>query len=296
MSLCDWLIAASFAQASSSSAAWAGADIPTTAVLLGGLAIVEAGAVVVLRARASERLGLRGSIAWLAVVLATVGALLVIGAPSPNWPLILVLTAGLLATAAFALVESEPLWLFASGVFLLFDYHMLLVALLPANALDRQPYTLENLWLSLSSYHVLLIAALWLLGIVLGTGTARRRLTMTIYGVALLDALYVTFMVVGRDHTYATFVLTLFAVLALLAGVRDRQPLAGNLFVVFFGWLATLPFTAGNETNGVAVALVALVPAAVALVIRRCARVALVLCAIRGRLVGRYRRQQPPHH
>src|SRR5262249_34976120 len=157
--------------------------------------------------------------------------------------------------------------------------HALLAALLPLGVQDRRPYTLANLWFSLLSFHVLLIVVLWLLGMVLGTvlGTvlgrqaAGRRLapiTLVLYAVALLDSLYVTLLLVGKDATYTTLVLAVFALLALLAGVRERQTLVGNLFVGFFGVLATLPVAVGRDTNGVAVALVALVPAVLALIIR----------------------------
>ena len=149
------------------------------------------------------------------------------------------------------------------------DYQALLFALLPANLVDQRPYTFANVLLSLPTYHTLLTLALWLVAFVVGARSHTRRLARTIYAVALLDALYVTTLLIGRDHAYATLALTLFAVLALLGAVREREPLAGNLFVGFFGLLATLPFTAGRDTNGVAVALVALVPAVVALGIRR---------------------------
>ncbi len=269
VSMFDWLIAAFFAQASLAVAAWAGADHAAMAILLGVLALIEAGAVVALRARAGERLGLRGAIAWLSIALAASGALLVLAEPSLNAPLIFVLTAGILAAASFALTEREPLWLLASGVFLLFDYQAVLVGLLSAGALDRHLYGLESPWLSLPSYHALLVLALWLIAFGVGGPPATRRLTATVYTVAALDAFYVTGLLVGKDHTYTTLVLTLFALLALLGGLRERQPLVGNLLVGFFGLLATLPFTAGRETDGVVVALVALVPSVAALGIRR---------------------------
>jgi hypothetical protein len=268
-SIFDWLVAAFFAQASLAVAAWSGADHPAAAVLLGVLVFVEAAAVVVLRVRAPQRLGLRSAIAWLSVVLVASGALLVLADPAPNWPLIFALAAGIIATLAFTAADREPLWLLAGGIFLIFDYHALLVALLPGNLLDQHPYTLENLWLSLPSYHALLTLALWLIAFAIGARPNTRRLAATIYAVALLNALYLTLLLVGKDHTYTTLVLTVFAVLALLGGVRQREPLVGNLLVGFFGVLATLPFTVGSESDGVGVTLVALAPALAALSIRQ---------------------------
>lgn len=267
--LVDWLIAATFAQAVLIVAAWAGADYGAFAVVLAALTLAEAAVVAVVWRVAPARRGLRLAIAWLAVALAASGALLVIRAPSPNWPYLAVLSAGIIATLAIAWVERRSYWLTVAGVFLLFDYHALVLAMLPPALTGRAASAAAPVWLDIPTYHALLVLALWLLAFAIGFRQHARRVGAAIYVVALLDALYVVMLLIGKDHVYGTIVLSAFAVLTLVAGVRERARWAGNVLSAFFGVLATLPLTFGTEADGVRVALVALVPALLALIIRR---------------------------
>jgi len=165
LDLLDWLAFAFGAQAALGVATWAGGDRQVMAVVFAALALVEAAGAALVRRRQAARAGLRYGVEALAIALAVVGALIVIGDPAPNPSLIAALTAGLVV-GALLMVEEAPLgWGIVAGTFLLFDFSAILAALLPAATLDNPANALPDALLAAPTVHTLLIVALWLVAL-----------------------------------------------------------------------------------------------------------------------------------
>lgn len=259
----DGLIAAFAAQAVMALASWMQASSQTMAVLLGVLALAECVGVFILRSAAHERTGLRWAILFLAFALGSIGVRLVAGDAPPNWPLIVALTATLIVIVAAAIIENVPWLLLVAGPFLTFDYNTLVRALFLPSASSE--------WFAFSTFEAALALGLWGVALSFGLRRATRRFAPPVYVVAFGVALYVLPLLVGHSARYQTATLVLFALAALIAGRRERQPEFGGLTTGLFGILAVLPFLLNQATarNGWIIAAVILVPAVAALIIRR---------------------------
>jgi RNA polymerase subunit RPABC4/transcription elongation factor Spt4 len=226
----DGFNAVFFAEAVGGVALWIGADGPAMTRVLSATALLEFGLAFWMFLRQPQRRGLRRFVEFLAVGLICGGALTVQPNPSPNWPLITALSAGLVVTVGSALIDSS-LWLLASGFFLGLTYHKLALALLPAFYAGH----LSQFWLGLT-------LAVWTAALWLGTRAEARRLVWPVYVVALANALYLLPMLLGQDPTYQVEVILILMAAALSAGVREHKPGLANLVVGFFGLLVALPY------------------------------------------------------
>lgn len=255
----DGLIAAFVAQAVIAIASWAHIASQGMAVLLGALALAEFAGALVLRSAARERASLRQAILILAFALGASGAGLVSGDAPPNWPLIVALTATVGVILGAAIVENAPWLVLVAGLFLTLDYNTLVRALLtPSSSSDLFAF---------STFETLLTLGVWLAALGLGLRQSTRRFAAPAYVVALGDALYTLPLLLGHSSRYQTAIVTIFALAALIAGRRERQPLFGGLVVGFFGFLAVLPFAVSSR-DGLVLAAVVLIPAVAALIIR----------------------------
>lgn len=256
----DWLVAAFVAQAAIALATWAHIAPQGMAVLLGVLALVECAGALALRSIASRRIGLRQAILVFAFILGAIGAYSVQGDTLPNWPLIVALTATLIVLVVAAIAENAPWLLLVAGLFLTLDYNAIVRALVTSSSSSE--------WRSFATFEMALTLGVWIAALSLSLRSATRRFAMSAYLVALGDALFVMTMLWGHSPGYRTTIPTIFALAALAAGRRERQPVFGGLVVGFFGFLAVLPFVLASH-NGFVLASVILVPAVAALVIRR---------------------------
>ena len=119
-------------------------------------------------------------------------------------------------------------------------------------------------WMVATTMLVVALVVPWLVA----TSPRVQRFAAPVYLVALGNALYVTLYLFGHDPLYATLILGLYALLALVAGWRLRQPLAGGLVAGFFGFLLPLPFAFSGPTSGFVVAGSAVATMVVALGLR----------------------------
>lgn len=269
LNVTDWLIVVAATHAAIAVAAWLGADRRAMSLVLAALALAEVAVLFVLWRRARERTELRYLMEALALLLAIGGALGVISDPAPNWPYLLALTAGVVVTAGLAVFESAPLWLLPAGVFLSLDYHALFDALFtPAiNDAFASPERMATFWAVATTG---LVAALVIPWLVAAPSPRAQRFALPVYLVALGNALYVTTRLFGHDAIYATLILGLFVLLALLAGWRAHQPLAGGVVAGFFGALLPFPLSvAGGDSRFIlAAAITTLVVALAGLAVR----------------------------
>ncbi|HEX5440764.1 MAG TPA: zinc ribbon domain-containing protein, partial [Ktedonobacterales bacterium] len=257
LNVVDWLVVAAVTQAVIALAAWAGADRRAMAVVLSILALAEAGTLFTLWRRARERTELRYLVEALALGLAIFACLGVASDPAPNWPYLLALTSGLVVTGGLAVFEAAPLWLLPAGVFLSLDYYTLL------DTLFHQALAWVSVAASIPVQAVaatLLVIALVVPWLVVGQSRLARRFAAPVYVIALGNALYGARNLVHQDAFYATLILGLFVVLALVAGWRSRYPLVAGLAAGFFGFFLPLPLSvAGGEPRFVLGAAVAAV-------------------------------------
>src|SRR5690348_11968761 len=264
LNVTDWLIVVAGTHAAIALAAWLGADRRAMSLVLAALALAEVAVLFVLWRRARERTELRYLTEALALLLAIGGALGVISDPAPNWPYLLALTAGVVVTAGLAVFESAPLWLLAAGVFLSLDYHALFDALFrPAvNDAFASPERLATFWAVATTGLVAALVVPWL---VAAPSPRAQRFAVPVYLVALGNALYVTVNLFGHDAIYATLILGLYVLLALLAGWRAHQPLAGGVVAGFFGALLPFPLSvAGADSQFILAAAITTVVVALA--------------------------------
>ncbi|HEY7850170.1 MAG TPA: hypothetical protein VIC27_08905, partial [Ktedonobacterales bacterium] len=250
LNVLDWLIVAAATHATIAIAALLGADRRAMSIVLAALALAMVGILFILWRRAHERAELRYLVEALALLLAVGGCLGVVSDPAPNWPYLLALTTGVAVTGGLAIFESAPLWLLPAGVFLSLDYHALLDALFHPMLATNSTDDVVRFWMVATTILVVALVVPWLLA----PSSRMQRFAAPVYLVALGNALYVTLYLSGHDLLYATLILGLYALLALVAGWRLRQPLAGGLVAGFFGSLLPLPFAFSGPTSGFVVA------------------------------------------
>ncbi len=241
------------------------------AYVLAVLALAEFGVALALRQTQSGRRNLRYGIEWLAVALGAFGALANVGLDqeAPDWPFIIGFAAAGIVAVAAAVVEKQRWWIVAGGVAFSLAFHSIAVGIV--NSLTRNKYTYSlGYRITLSELELGFTALLWLLALGGGFTDALRRYAAPLYVVALLNAVYVALLLPGLSDAanYQTFVLAAFAVGALIAGQRENEPISSGVAAGTFGALAVLPLTLG-ASNGLVVALVGLLPALVALGLRR---------------------------
>lgn len=269
LNVTDWLFVAAATQAAIAVAAWLGADRRAMSIVLAVLALAEVAALFILWRRARERAELRYLVEALALLVAIGGCLGVVGDPAPNWPYLLALTTGVAVTAGLAIFESAPLWLLPAGIFLSLDYHALIDALFHQTIVDLSaaPERAFPFWAVATTVLVVALVVPWL---VAAPSPQVRRFAASLYVIALGNALYATIYLFGHDPVYATFIIGLYVLLALVAGWRAHQPLAGGLVAGFFGLLLPLPlsFAGGDSRFVLGSAIAAVVVALVALGIR----------------------------
>lgn len=269
LNVIDWLIVAMATQAVIALAAWFGADRQAMAVVLSALALAESAALFVLWRRARERTELRFLVETLALALAIIACLGVASDPAPNWPYLLALTSGLAVTGGLAFFEAAPFWLLPAGVFLSLGYYTLL------DTLFHQPLAQVSVEQNIpvqavaAAVLVLILVVPWQ---VAGPDRVARRFAASAYVIALGNALYAAIHLVRQDAFYATLILGLFVLLALVSGWRSRYPLVGGLVAAFFGFFLPLPLTVAGSGGAprfvVGAAVAAIVMALLALGIR----------------------------
>ena len=269
LNVTDWLIVAATTQAAIAVAAWLGADRRSMSIVLAALALAEVAALFILWRRARERAELRYLVEALALALAIGACIGGVGDPTPNWPYLLALTTGVIVTAGLTVFETAPLWLLPAGIFVSLDYHALIDALFHQTIIDlsASPDRAFPFWAVATTVLVIALVVPW---IVAPPSLQVRRFAAPAYVIALGNALYATIYLFGHDAVYATFILGLYILLALVAGWRLHQPLAGGLVAGFFGFLLPLPlsFAGGDSRFILAAAIAAVVIALVALGIR----------------------------
>jgi hypothetical protein len=270
LDLVDVATAALGAQAVVALAYLAQFDAAQMVYVLAALALAELGVALVLRQTQSERRTLRYEIEWLAVGLGAVGAVANVGAADPNWPYIVgFVAAGAVAVGA-AVVERERWWVVAGGIAVSLAFQSIAAGIVNASfAFVRVPFS-EAYRMALSELEFGFTMLLWALALGMGFTATLRRYAAPLYLVALLNAIYVALMLPGLPDAgnYQTLVLTTFAVAALIAGRRENEPISSGFAAGIFGAVAVLPLTLGTN-NGLEVALVGLLPALVALGLRR---------------------------
>jgi hypothetical protein len=261
LNITDWLVVAAVTHAAIALAAWVGADRRAMSLVLVALALAEVAVLFVLWQRARARAELRYLMEALALLLAIGGCLGVISDPSPNWPYLLALTAGVVVTAGLAVFEAAPLWLLPAGVFLSLDYHAFVAALFRTTVTASSAQT-AIFWAVATSGLVVVLVVPWLVAV----PTPRaRRFALPVYLIALVNAFYVTINLFGHDALYATLILGLYVVLALLAGWRSQQALAGGVIAGFFGILLPFPLSvAGGDSRFLLAAAITAVAVALA--------------------------------
>ncbi len=264
LNVTDWLVVVAATHATIALAAWLGADRRAMSLVLAALALAEVAVLFVLWRRARARTELRYLTEALALLLAVGGCLGVISDPAPNWPYLLALTAGVVVTAGLAVFESAPLWLLPAGVFLSLDYHAFFDALFrpTINEAFASPERMATFWAVATTGLVAALVVPWL---VAAPSPRAQRFAVPVYIIALGNALYVTIHLFGHDAIYATLILGLYVLLALLAGWRAHQPLAGGVVAGFFGALLPFPLSvAGGDSRFVLAAAITTVVVALA--------------------------------
>ncbi len=261
LDLVDWSIAALSAQAVLGIAALASVSRETTAIVLAALAVGLLVAAMALRQWALERVRLRRAVEALGLAVTTIGAWSIQNDMPPNGPLILCLGVGAMVCTVVAFAEAATWMLVAAGIFLSLDYRAVLVALLPPSTATTTPFALDA---TLILYFTGFALALWVCGMAFSARAQTRPYSGATFAVALANALYVTTFLPSQDAQLQTGVLGAFALAALIAGWRERQPWAGGVATAFFGLLAVTPFTSAND--GVTVAITMLTVGAAALV------------------------------
>jgi hypothetical protein len=241
------------------------------AVSLGATALAEYGLALALYRWQPRRHALRVFLEVLAVVLASGGAFIVTGEPTPNWPMIVALSAALAVSVGAAMIDGAW-WLLVSGLFLSLDYYQVVRAFFPAAQVSANMLTI----------FFILTLAIWLAALIAGLAERARRFVAPMFVVALLNALYTLFFLPGHNASYQTAVLLTFTAAAFVAGLLERQPGLSSAVTIFFGVLVPLPLALSNWTltttlsspNGLPLSLLALGLTLGALAARRfCGRV-----------------------
>jgi hypothetical protein len=278
LTLADGSVGATLAFAAFSLALWLGTPRVEMAYLFAGLGLAELGAALAVRALQPDRRPLRVALGCLTFALAGFGALMVVVDATPNWPLMACLAVGIAGGVALTWMERQPWWELAAGVFLLAEFP-LLVDLLRRTTVIELLYAVRPELVLTSFFFALLAVALWGVTLALAGRERLRAYTVPLYVVALGAAVVATLALpfgaaagdlrIDPQADYQTAVLAIFAVLGLLAGARERQPVLAILSASFFGLLLPLPYALQNSTQGVPLSLVALGTALAALGLRR---------------------------
>lgn len=206
------------------------------AVSLAATALFEFGLGLALYRWQPQRVGLRRFLECLGIVLCAGGAFIVASDPTPNWPLFVALSAGLIISVGAALLEGSW-WLLVSGIFLTLDYYTLAKNVLPARVVaDNQ-----------ATFSFALTLALWLAALALGLLARARRLVAPVYLVAFGEALLTLTFFPGQPTGYRVTLLLVFTAAAFIAGLRERQPILGNLATAFFGAFAAFTLVNGDH-------------------------------------------------
>lgn len=227
------------------------------AIALAATALFEFALALAIYRWQPRRRALRAFLEVFAVGLASGGAFIMLGVPTPNWPLSIALSAALAVSLGAAIIDGAW-WLLVGGFFLLLDYYQAALAVLPAEQAAANRLTL----------YFALTLALWLAALAAGLSPRGRRFVAPIYVVALGSALVTLIFMPRHDAGYQTAVLLTFAAAAFSAGMRERQPIFGGFVAGFFGVLLPLPLALGDP-NGLHISLLALGLALVALAVRR---------------------------
>ncbi len=226
------------------------------AISLAATALFEFGLGLALYRWQPRRRGLRIFLEVLAVLLAGGGTFIVAGDPVPNWPLFIALSAGLAVSVGAALIDGAW-WLLVSGFFLTFDYFTLAQNLLGLQVVDQNRAT----------FSFALTLALWCAALALGLRQRTRRLVGPVYLVAFGEALYTLLWLPNHSAGYQLELLLVFTAASFSAGLRERQPVLGNLVTGFFGVLAVQALVV-NDRDGLHTSLLALGLTLAALAIR----------------------------
>lgn len=271
--LMDGLVAAIAALAAVGVAIWVGADARALVYVLAGTAVAESGAALVLRLIAHERQGVRYSVHGVALAVSLIAVISGWNDPA-IWPAI----AGLGAFAASAFVvafaEAAPYMVTLAGLAFAAAFWDIL-RLMPSPPQLGQP-GYEPALLT-SRPEVAFTIAVWLVAMLCTLWAPARRYAMPVYLVALGNALWTLLLLLGLPQypLYQGIAIGGFGVLGYLAGLRDRQPIAGGTLLAIFGGIAMLPLqrilAPANVTapDDLAQAIIALAPLAVGIAVRR---------------------------
>lgn len=206
------------------------------AVSLAATALFEFGLGLALYRWQPQRVGLRRFLEVLAVVLAGGGAFIVTGDPTPNWPIFTALSAALAVSVGAAIIDGAW-WLLVGGIFLTFDYFTIASNLLPAQVVADNRAT----------FSFALALALWCVAIGLRLRTRTRRLGAPVYLVAFGEALLTIALFSNQSTSYRVELLLVFTAASFSAGLREREPILGNVTTAFFGAFAAFTLANGDH-------------------------------------------------
>lgn len=300
LDLIDGLASATVVVAVLSLALASGADIPTLASVLAGLAVLQCVAALILGWIVPRRVVLRRAMECLALTVASLGALAVLLATAPNWPLLALLAAAMLIVCGVAVRERAPGWLLAGMPYLLVTCGRVaadLRASATSDPLVARLYALRPELLLSASVFALAALVLAAIGLLFAARRRTRPYAPPLYLVALATALSATLQLpfgatagtvrITPQADYQTVILALFLLAALLIGLRTRLSLVADLTVGFFGLL--LPWPYALTPDGVTDSALALGLALLALLVRvaftRRATVALYAVALAATIV-----------
>jgi hypothetical protein len=266
LAVLDWSVLAWATLAVIAIATWAGADRHAMSVVVSLLALVETGLLFLARERALRRSLLRYLVEGLTLLLVVSGCLIVFGDAPPNWPYLLALTVGIVATGTFAAIDALRWWLLPAGAFLSLDYHALVDLLFHARIPAPGPHALPFWAIATAGLAVALILP-WL--VAASSSPVLRRFGLTLFVVALANSIYATMNLFGYEPLSGTLVLGFYVLLALVAGWRVHQEPIAGIVAAGFGLLLPLPFIVTANISDFAMAAFAIITALLALAIRR---------------------------
>ena len=232
----DGFNAVFFAEAVGGVALWIGADSHGMAYTLAATALVEFALALALYRRRQQRVGLRRFLECLAIGLSAGGAYIVAFDTAPDWSLAAALSVGLIITVGTALLDGSW-WLLVGGIFLTLDYYTITAKLLTPNVVAAHQAT----------FSFALTMAIWLAALALGLQARTRRLVAPSYLVAFGEALLTLAFFPGQSTGYQVTLLLVFTGAAFIAGLREQQPIFGNLATAFFGAFAAFTLVNGDQ-------------------------------------------------
>lgn len=266
LAVLDWSVLAWATLAVIAIATWAGADRYAMSVVVSLLALVETGLLFFARERALPRSLLRYLVEGLTLLLAVSGCLLVVGGAQPNWPYLLALTVGIVATGAFATIDALRWWLLPAGAFLSLDYHALVDLLFHGRIPAPGPHALP-FWAIATTVLAAALIVPWL--VAAPSSPVLRRFGLTLFVVALANSIYATMNLYGYDPLPGTLVLGFYVLFALVAGWRVHQEPIAGVVAGGFGLLLPLPLIVTTQISDFAMAAFAIITMLLALAIRR---------------------------